>query len=127
MNRLWVTSSTRALLIAASLSAPSFLAAQSSGAAAKTDVKTAPKPDTKAANTKDWTMPRLPDGQPDLQGYWTSLSVTPMERSAKYGNREFLTEKETQDAFNAGATCSPTDFLGKRKDYQEDYWELRAK
>src|SRR2546430_6001349 len=25
-----------------------------------------------------------------------------MERPAKYGNREFLTEKETQHAFNAG-------------------------
>jgi len=102
MNRLWVSSSALALLMAGSLSAPSFLAAQSSGAATKTDAKSAAKPDTKAASTKDWTMPRLPDGKPDLQGYWTSLSVTPMERPAKYGNREFLTEKETQDAFNAG-------------------------
>ena len=82
--------------------APSFLAAQSSRAATKTDAKTAARPDTKAASTKAWTMPRLPDGQPDLQGYWTSLSITPMERPAKYGNREFLTQKETQDAFNAG-------------------------
>jgi hypothetical protein len=102
MNRLWVSSSALALLMAASLSAPSFLAAQSSGAATKTGAKTAAKPDTKAAGTKTWTMPRLPDGQPDLQGYWTSLSVTPFERPAKYANREFLTEKETQDAFNAG-------------------------
>src|SRR5689334_10572055 len=101
MNRLWVSSSALALLMAASLSAPSFLSAQSSGASSKADAKTASKPDTKAS-TKVWTMPRLPDGQPDLQGYWTSLSVTPMERPAKYGNREFLTEKETQDAFNAG-------------------------
>jgi len=102
MNRLWVSSSALALLMAASLSAPSFLAARSSRAATKTDAKTAARPDTKAASTKAWTMPRLPDGQPDLQGYWTSLSITPMERPAKYGNREFLTEKETQDAFNAG-------------------------
>jgi hypothetical protein len=102
MNRLWASSSALALLMVASLSAPSFLAAQSSGAATKTDAKITAKAHTKVASTKAWTMPRLPDGQPDLQGYWTSLSVTPMERPAKYGNREFLTEKETQDAFNAG-------------------------
>lgn len=101
MNRLWVSSSALALLMAASFTAPSFLAAQSPGAA-KSDAKTAAKSDTKAATTKAWTMPRLPDGQPDLRGYWTSLSVTPFERPAKYGNREFLTEKETQDLFDAG-------------------------
>lgn len=102
MNRLWVSWSALALLMVASLSAPSFLIAQSSGAAAKIGSKTAAKPDAKAADGKAWTMPRLPDGQPDLQGFWTSLSVTPMERPAKYGNREFLTDKEAQDAFNAG-------------------------
>jgi hypothetical protein len=102
MNRLWVSSSALTLLMAASLCAPSFLAAQSSGAATKARVKTSADPDANAPSTQAWTMPRLPDGHPDLQGYWTSLSVTPFERPAKYGNREFLTEKETQDAFNAG-------------------------
>lgn len=102
MNRLWVSLSSLTLLIMASLSTPSFLAAQSSGAAARSGAKTAAKTDTKAGSTKDWIMPRLSDGQPDLHGYWTSLSVTPLERPAKFGNRELLTEKETQDAFNAG-------------------------
>lgn len=102
MNRLWVSSSALALLMVGSLAAPSFVAAQSSAVPAKTDAKTAAKSDSKSAVTKAWTMPRLPDGQPDLRGYWTSLSVTPFERPAKYGNREFLTEKETQDLFNAG-------------------------
>lgn len=27
-----------------------------------------------------WTMPRLPDGQPDLQGVWTNATITPFER-----------------------------------------------
>ena len=100
MNRLWASSIALALPMAASLSAPSFLSAQSPRTAAKTKAEKAAKPDTKASGT--WTMPRLSDGQPDLQGYWTSLSITPMERPAKYGNREFLTQKEMQDAFNAG-------------------------
>jgi hypothetical protein len=99
MNRLLISSSL-AMLMAASL--PSFVSAQSSRAVKKSDPKATPKADRQPAHTTTWTMPRLPDGQPDLQGYWTSLSVTPFERPAKYGNREFLTEKETQDLFNAG-------------------------
>jgi hypothetical protein len=47
-------------------------------------------------------MPRTADGHPDLHGYWNSLSFTPLERPAKYGNREFLTEQEIQEVFNAG-------------------------
>src|SRR5579862_3672848 len=104
MIRFWVSSS--ALLMAATLSAPSFLTAQSSGAATKTDAKTAAKTGTTAASAKGWVMPRTPDGQPDLQGYWTAISYTPFERPAKYGNREFLTDQETQDVFNAGVQNS---------------------
>jgi len=77
--------------------APAFLAAQSS----KADTKTAAKADTKTASTK-WVMPRTADGKPDLNGYWTAITFTPMERPAKYGNREFLTEEETKQAFDTG-------------------------
>jgi len=103
-NRFWFSLSALAVVMAAVLWAPTFLAAQAqSGATAKT----ATKKGTKAATSKkSWVMPRTPDGQPDLQGYWTSLSFTPMERPAKYGNREFLTDQETQDLFNAGVRGS---------------------
>src|ERR1700683_2524946 len=76
--------------------APAFLSAQSS----KTDAKTAPKVDTKTASK--WVMPRTADGTPDLNGYWTAITFTPMERPAKYGNREFLTDEETKQAFDGG-------------------------
>ena len=72
-----------------------FVAAQAPSA---TLAKAAPK----TAPAKAWTHPRTPDGQPDLQGYWTSLSFTPMERAAKYGMREFLTDEETAAVFKAG-------------------------
>jgi hypothetical protein len=55
---------------------------------------------------RNWTQPRTPDGQPDIQGYWTSLSFTPMERPAKYGTREFLTDGEMAEAFKAGVKQS---------------------
>ena len=41
-----------------------------------------------------WTMPRLPDGQPDLQGYWTTQTFTPLERPERLADQEFLSEEE---------------------------------
>lgn len=102
-NRPCFSLSTLAVAIAA-LCAPTFVAAQAQSASAtKSTTTAAANTDTNsAAAKKPWVMPRTPDGHPDLHGYWTSLSYTPMERPAKYGNREFLNDKETQDLFNAG-------------------------
>ena len=41
-----------------------------------------------------WTATRAADGQPDLQGYWTNATVTPLERPAELAGKEFLTEQE---------------------------------
>src|SRR4029077_10229309 len=91
-NRFGVSAS--AFVFAAILCAPAWLAAQTKDAAAKTDKNAAAK--------KTWTLTKTPDGQPDLQGYWTSLSFTPMERPAKYGNREFLTDEEAAQIHKEG-------------------------
>jgi len=40
-----------------------------------------------------WTMPRTPDGQPDLQGKWGNKTITPIERPAGE-ERAFLTDEE---------------------------------
>ena len=42
----------------------------------------------------EWTMPRLPDGQPDMQGYWTTQTFTPLERPEHLGDKEYFTEEE---------------------------------
>jgi hypothetical protein len=40
------------------------------------------------------TVPRTPDGHPDLQGMWTNATLTPLERPRSLGNRRYLTEAE---------------------------------
>ena len=46
----------------------------------------------KAAPTT-WTQ-RTPDGQPDLEGYWSNVTITPLERPAELAGKEFYTEQE---------------------------------
>ena len=41
----------------------------------------------------NWTTPRTPDGQPDLQGIWGNKTITPIERPAKE-SRAFLSDEE---------------------------------
>ena len=42
----------------------------------------------------DWTVPRTPDGKPDLQGIWSNATQTPLERPEEFGDKRFLTEQE---------------------------------
>ena len=42
----------------------------------------------------DWTLPRLADGRPDLQGVWLSNTATPLQRPRELAGREFLTDEE---------------------------------
>src|SRR3974390_1870599 len=46
--------------------------------------------------TKNWTPPRTPWGEPDLQGIWplNHLIATPFQRPEKYGERRFMTDEE---------------------------------
>ncbi len=74
------------LTVCASLCAALPGAAQTLVAAAKP----APKPATSAAAP----VMRTPDGVPDLQGYWTNASVTPLERPKDLGNKAFFTPEE---------------------------------
>ncbi len=41
-----------------------------------------------------WTVPRTPDGHPDLQGVWASDSATPLERPEELSDSPVLTDEE---------------------------------
>ena len=104
-NRWWILSAALGVVLATVLCLPRFASAQapSSTSTKATGISAGAKSKTQpAGNTKPWAMPRTPDGHPDLHGYYNFLTVTPMERPAKYGNREFLTPEETQEVFRTG-------------------------
>ena len=46
------------------------------------------------ASATRWTMPRTPDGRPDLQGTWTHNAITPLERPKQLAEKSELTDEE---------------------------------
>jgi hypothetical protein len=50
-----------------------------------------------AAGNTPYVQPRTPDGQPDLQGFWTNSTYTPLERP-KNVTKEFYTPEEAARA-----------------------------
>jgi hypothetical protein len=67
-------------LIAAALLVPVHVAGQSQSSAAKA-----------------WTVPRTPDGQPDLGGVWSNATLTPLQRPPELAGKQFFTEQEAAE------------------------------
>ena len=73
------------------------------------------------AQTRPYTPPKTPDGQPDLQGYWTNSTYTPLERPNGV-TKEFYTpqeakEREKREASREGAQTAP----GTTEDVHYDF------
>jgi hypothetical protein len=73
------------------------------GVAGQAPATSKPAPVAPAAPAaKKWTAPRTPDGQPDLQGYWTNSTYVPLERPDKV-TKAFYTEQEFATAVKDAA------------------------
>jgi hypothetical protein len=57
---------------------------------------------TVAAQRPAYKVPRTPDGQPDLQGFWSNATYTPLERPDNVA-KEFYTPEEAAAAEKAAA------------------------
>ena len=82
-----------------------------------------PRPKPKASN---WTpASRTADGQPDLEGYWTNATITPLERPAALAGKEFLTDQErAQNEKNALKPSDPSKLGGTAAHYDFEQFGL---
>jgi hypothetical protein len=80
-----------------------------------------------AAAAANWTPPRTPWGDPDLQGYYLNLSYTPLERPAELAGKVLYTEQEAIAAFRkaveADAEVDPRTVHYDWKEYGMDAWQ----
>ena len=97
MNRRSLVSIAVALAVAVVLSAS--LAGQAPAASA---AKAAAPAARAAAPANAYTAPKTPDGQPDLQGFWTNSTYVPLERPQGV-TKEFYTPDEAEAAIKAAA------------------------
>jgi hypothetical protein len=67
-----------------------------------------------------WTMPRLADGHPDLQGIWTNATITTLERPENFKDKPTLTEKEAVGYETRVDTQFQTDRRGQTADQDRD-------
>jgi hypothetical protein len=60
---------------------------------------------TESGATNAGPAPSTPWGEPDMQGIWSSDAETPLQRPARYANREFFTDEERAELDKLRATA----------------------
>jgi hypothetical protein len=115
MNRRFLVSVSGVIAaIAVSLVAAMPAAGQAAATAARGNSNSA----------KAYKTPRTPDGQPDLQGFWTNNTYTPLERS-KTVTKEFYTREEALEiAKHSAAVESEQTEPGTIADVHYDFTQF---
>jgi hypothetical protein len=77
------------------------------------------------------SLPRTPDGKPDLSGIWTNSTLTPLERPRELAGKELLTQEEAAEyekreleRVNTDRRDGPAD-VDVNRSYNE-YWRERG-
>ena len=76
--------------------------------------------------TANWTVPRTPDGQPDLQGVWNYGTATPLQRPAELAGKKVLTPEEAAKYDEQLAARVKARESGEPNRYNADVWDERG-
>src|SRR5262245_18094534 len=101
-RRILALVSTAAFLLAVLSSISIGLNAQASKPPAPGQKGAARSSPSEPATPKAYRAPRTPDGQPDLQGFWTNTTYVPLERP-KGVEKEFYTKAEAAEMIKKAA------------------------
>jgi len=105
-RRILASAGVVGLFLAAVWLAPVRVTAQTARAAAKSQEPAKPLalPKPAVVTKSGWRMPRTPDGQPDLQGFWTNTTYVPLERP-KNVTKAFYAKEEMEEVIKRAAAA----------------------
>ena len=77
------------------------------------------------STAKKWSPPRTSNGHTDLEGNWTTATLTPLERPPEFAGKEFLTRQEAAEYVKRTLEESNSDRRdgGAQADLQRNYNE----
>src|SRR2546426_9875845 len=77
-----------------------------------------------AGQAKKWTPSRTPDGQPDLQGFWTNSTYTPLERPKNVTKALYTKEEAAEREKKAAAQETEQTVPGTIADVHYDFTQF---
>jgi hypothetical protein len=95
-------------------------------------VQKSPSKAASAVSTKR-TVPRAPDGHPDLQGVWSFATLTPLERPSAFAGKQTLTAEEAETFAKQRIDSSNKDrrdgggAADVERAYNEFWWDFGTK